>query len=150
LVDLNTDEYVMRRTKKAFVLKEFEFPLTLKNSFLISVPVLKKHSITKVTLSLKNMLGATVGKDKGRFHRLGINECIVDINLYKCPDLVIIDGIKGCIGGELGGRTKSFKLMIFSKDTLAADCVGARILDYNPSEVRHLVLAEEKGIGKLE
>ena len=56
LVDLNEDEYELRESPEAVVLKRFEFPKTLKDSYLISVPVLKRHSICKVTLSLKNMI----------------------------------------------------------------------------------------------
>lgn len=150
LVDLNRDRFVTKRNPHAIVLKEFDFPLTLENSYLISAAVLKAHSITKVTLSLKNMLGATVGGNKGRFHRLGINESIIDINLYKKPDLAIIDGRKGNVDSELGRRVKEFSLMIFSEDPVAADAVGATKLGYDPLTVRHLVLAQEKGLGTAD
>ena len=147
LVDLNKDRYEMRRNPQAIVLKEFEFPLTLRDSYLISAAVLKVHSITTVTLSLKNMLGATIGRDKGRFHDYGINESIVDINLYKTPDLAIIDGRMGNVTGELGGRTRSFNLMVFSEDPVAADAVGASILGLNPLSITHLRLAQDKALG---
>ncbi|MFQ5711838.1 MAG: DUF362 domain-containing protein [Candidatus Geothermarchaeales archaeon] len=146
LVDLNRDEYEVRRSPNVLTLREFEFPLTLKDSYLISAPVLKRHSITGVTLSLKNMLGATVGGNKGRFHSLGINECIVDINRYKAPDLAVIDGRKS-VSSELGGRTREFNLMIFSEDPVAADAVGADTLGFNPLSIKHLKMAHEMGLG---
>jgi len=147
LVDLNKDQYEIRRDPQAMVLKEFEFPLTLMNSYLISAAVLKVHSTTTMTLSLKNMLGATIRRDKGRFHNYGINESIVDINRYKTPDLAIIDGRMGNVAGELGGRTKRFDLMVFSEDPVAADAVGASILGLNPLSVTHLRLAQDKALG---
>ena len=147
LVDLNKDRYEMRRNPQAMVLKEFEFPLTLRDSYLVSAAVLKVHSITTVTLSLKNMLGATIGRDKGRFHDYGINESIVDINLYKKPDLAVIDGRMGNVAGELGGRTRRFDLMVFSEDPVAADAVGASILGLNPLSITHLRLAQDKALG---
>jgi len=147
LVDLNKDRYEMRRNPQAMVLKEFEFPSTLRDSYLISAAALKVHSVTTVTLSLKNMLGATIGRDKGRFHSYGINESIVDINLYKTPDLAVIDGRMGNVAGELGGRTRRFDLMVFSEDPVAADAVGASILGLNPRSITHLRLAQDKALG---
>ena len=145
LVDLNVDDYEIRKNPDALKLKEFEFPLTLKNSFLISAAVLKRHSMAKVTLSLKNMMGASIGK-KARFHFLGISKSIVDINLYKKPDLALIDGIESS-SHELGGEVTRHNLMIFSEDPVAADAVGANILGLDPLSVPHIKLAEEKGLG---
>jgi uncharacterized protein (DUF362 family) len=147
LVDLNNDQYEKLRNPQASVLKEYEFPLTLKDCYLVSAAVLKVHGEAGVTLSLKNMLGATIGGSKGRFHSKGIHQSIVDINLYKAPDLAIIDGIEGNIRGELGGETKKFNAMIFSLDPVAADAVGANILGVAPLSVKHLKLAQEKGLG---
>jgi len=146
LVDLNIDEFKIKRSPNAFVWKELEVPLTLENCYLISAAVLKKHSICGVTFSVKNMLGATLGRDKGRFHRLGIDQSIVDVNIYRKPDLAIIDGRKG-LESELGGKAKDFNIMIASEDPVAADAVGAAILGYKPTSIRHLKLAQEKGLG---
>lgn len=145
LVDLNGDDYELRKNPDALKLKEFKFPLTLKNSFLISAAVLKGHSMAKVTLSLKNMMGASIGK-KAKFHFLGINKSIVDINLYKKPDLALIDGIESS-SRELGGEVTRYDLMIFSVDPVAADAVGANILGLDPLSVPHIKLAQEKGLG---
>lgn len=146
LVDLNKDIYEVRENSEAFLLKKFEFPLTLKNSFIVSVPVLKEHSITTVTLSLKNMLGATFG-EKGRFHRVSVDKNIVDVNLYLKPNLAVIDGRVAGIGGELNSKPKKVGLMIFSDDLVAADALGAKILGYNPIKIGHIRLAQEKGLG---
>ena len=152
LVDLNEDHYEIRRIPGVFTLKEFEFPLTLKNSYLISVPILKEHSITDVTISLKNMLGATLGKTtkayskKGRFHNR-LDESIVDINLYLKTNLAIVDGRSAGIGGELRSKPKELNIMIFSEDLVAADAVGARYLNKNPLSINHIKLAQQKGLG---
>ena len=41
-------------------------------------------------------------------------------------------------------------LVIASTDPLAADCVGARLLGFNPQAVRHLWEAERLGIGETD
>ena len=146
LVDLNSEEFEVLKKAEATVLKRFEFPLVLKGAYLISAAVLKQHSSARVTLSLKNMLGATIGRDKGRFHKLGIEESIVDINRYKRPDLAVIDG-RLSLSSELGGEQKRFEVMIFSNDPVAADAVGATTLGLDPSTVEHLKLAKEAKLG---
>ncbi len=145
LVDLNEDDYELMKDPEALRLKEFKFPLTLKNAFLISAAVLKRHSMTEVTLSLKNMMGATIGR-KARFHLLGLTKNIVDINLYTKPDLALIDGIESS-DKELGREVTRYDLMICSKDPVAADAVGANILGLNPLSVPHIKLAQDKGLG---
>ena len=101
--------------------------------------------MAKVTLSLKNMMGASIGK-KARFHFLGLNKSIVDINLYRKPDLALIDGIESS-SRELGGEVTRYDVMIFSENPVAADAVGANILGLDPLSVPHIKLAQEKGLG---
>ncbi|MCX8175715.1 MAG: DUF362 domain-containing protein [Candidatus Bathyarchaeota archaeon] len=151
LVDLNNDNFNVVRSPNAFFLKEFEYPLTLKDAYIVSTPVLKEHSITKVTLSLKNMLGATLGEKariakKGRFHKK-LDESIVDVNLYLKPSLAVIDGRMAGLEGELAAKPKKLGIIIFSEDLVAADAVAASYLGVNPSSVRHLTLAEKAGLG---
>jgi uncharacterized protein (DUF362 family) len=151
LVDLNKDEFEPIKNSRTIFLKEFEFPLTLKNAYIISVPILKEHSLTKVTLSLKNMLGATLGEKaiiakKGRFHRR-LNESIVDINLYLNPSLAVIDGRVAGLGGELGAKPKDVGVMIFSKDLVAADAVASSYIGKDPFSIEHLKLAQKVGLG---
>ena len=152
LVDLNKDNYEIKEISQTFRIKKFEFCLTLKDAYLISVPILKKHSLTDVTISLKNMLGATLGDTtsvswkKGRFHNR-LDENIVDINLYLRPNLAIIDGRAAGVGGELSSRPKELNVMIFSEDLVAADAVGAKYLNKNPLSINHLKLAQQKKLG---
>ena len=155
LVDLNKDHHEIRKNSDTFRIKEFEFCLTLKDSYLISVPILKEHSLTDVTISLKNMLGATLGEmtsgswKKGRFHQ-ELDESIVDINLYLKPDLAIVDGRTAGVGGELSSQPKELNIMILSEDLVAADAVGAKYLDKNPLSIDHLRLAQQKGLGMAD
>jgi uncharacterized protein (DUF362 family) len=152
LVDLNNDDYEIVKHPEAIVLREFKLPLTLKNAYLISVAVLKEHSITGVTISLKNMLGATLGEKtpvgkKRKFHMLGIEESIVDVNLYLNPKLAVIDGRFAGIGGELRSEPKMLGIMVFSEDLVAADVVATKYLGKNFLQIKHIRLAQEKGLG---
>ncbi len=154
LVDLNNDDFELKENPKAFFLKKFEFPLTLKNAYIVSAPIMKEHSITHVTLSLKNMLGATLGEKaklakKGRFHE-SLNESIVDVNLYLKPKLAVIDGRIAGVGGELNAKPKKLGVTIFSEDLVAADAVAAYYLGFNASSIQHLKLAQKAGLGTAD
>ena len=152
LVDLNEDEYELRENPNTFVLSQLDIPRTLENCYLISLASLKKHSLAGITLTLKNMLGivkpakgARVRK-KSRFH-INLHENIVDINIYRKPDLAIIDG-RERIDFEIGGPSKELNVFLFSTDPVAVDAIGATLLDYKePKLIKHLSLAQEKQLG---
>lgn len=152
LVDLNQDDYEVKKNPQALFLKEFEHVKTLKNSYLVSVPVLKHHSAAEVTLSMKNLLGATLGQKgrvakKGRFHR-ALDESIVDINSYLQPDLAVIDGRIAGFERELSATPHELNKIIISTDLVAADAVGATYLQRDPLTIDHLTLAEQNGLGR--
>lgn len=155
LVDLNTDRFEMVGDPDAYFLKKFELVQTMKDAYIISAAVLKKHSTAKVTLSIKNMLGATLGEKsnavskKGRFHKR-LSESIADIAGYIKPKLAIIDGRMGSIGNEIGGKIEKFNVIIISEDLVAADAIGSKILGYDPYGIKHIKLAEDKGVGSMK
>ena len=53
------------------VIKKIKVPALLKEfDFIISIPVMKTHMHTQVTLSIKNMKGLLWRREKARFHQL--------------------------------------------------------------------------------
>lgn len=141
LIDLNSCETVLLKNPRAECLKQFHFPKALLNSFLVSFACLKHHHAAYVTLSLKNMFGIAPGKiysfnirgkpwAKEALHDLGLEQCIVDINLYKMPDLALIDGRIAQLGAEMGGPTKKLGLLFGSWSAIAADAIAAEYLGF--------------------
>ena len=140
LVDLNYYDVEVIEDPNRKVLKKFHFPKILKDSFLISVANIKEHHTeAKVTLTLKNMFGTAPGKyyshnirgrpwSKEMFHDLGINDSIVDINVYKLPDMGFLDGRILQLDSELGGRTKEHGYIYASFNPIALDYYCAKIL----------------------
>ena len=49
--------------------------------------------------------------------------------------------------GGFGGKPVEMNLVIAGTDPVAVDAVGAAVMEIPPSEVKHLVLAMEKGLG---
>ena len=105
---------------------------------IISVPVMKTHLLTGVTLSMKNMC-TFPDIDKAKFHRKTIENVIYEINLAFTPNLTIIDG---SIGGEAIGPLSctplNFQTIIASNDVVTADAIACQLMGYDPMDINHL------------
>ena len=119
----------------------------------INIPKLKCHSMSTVTLGIKNQLGLIDQADRIRDHNFRLHAKLVDIFRVFRPALTLIDGIHLVYNGHypptahLEKSLERLDLLIGGADTLAADTVGARILGYSVDEVEHLRLAREAGLG---
>lgn len=147
LVDLNKDDYVETHPKNPLTLKKVKIAKTALESTIISVPKLKLHRIAGVSLSIKNMMGAM--KPKGSMHT-HLNSNIVDLASVITPNIAIIDGIIAGEGHESSGNPVEMNLVIAGTDPVAVDSVGAAVMMIPPNDVKHLHLAEKKGLGKCE
>ncbi|MEM2169976.1 MAG: DUF362 domain-containing protein [Candidatus Bathyarchaeia archaeon] len=145
LIDLNNDVFIEVYPPNPLALKRVRVAKTALDSTIISVPKLKVHRLTMVTLGLKNMMGALVSK--GSMHNGRLNENIVDLASILKPSLTVIDGIIAGEGHELSGSPVEMNLVIAGTDPVAVDAVGAAVMGISPTEVKHLVLAEKKGLG---
>jgi uncharacterized protein (DUF362 family) len=115
---------------------------------IISLPVMKTHYMTTLSLSLKNMMGVMVETEANRMHVYGVHQSIADINTVVKPDLAIIDGTWAMDGfGPVYGDAKYPSLLIGGDDPLAVDVAGARVMGIDPRRVKHLLLAGMRGIG---
>ena len=115
---------------------------------IISVPTMKTHLLTTVTLGMKNMYGTFPEEDKSKYHRKGIEGVIYDVNRAFTPTLTVIDGTIGGEGyGPLSCDPVEFQTVIASNDVVAADAVACILMGYDPMSVKHIEMAHEKGLG---
>jgi len=145
LVDLNKDVFVEVYPPNPLALKKVEVAKTALESVIISVPKLKVHRLATVTLGIKNMMGALASK--GSMHNGRLNENIADLASVLKPSLTVIDGVIAGEGHETSGNPVKMDLVIAGTDPVAVDAVGAAVMGIQPAEVKHLVLAEKKGLG---
>lgn len=149
LVDLNRDEFVEVYPPNALSLKKVKVAKTAVESVIVSVPKLKLHRIAGVTLSLKNMMGALA--TKGVMHAgFSLSENIVDLASVLTPRVAVVDGIIAGEGHESSGNPVEMNLVIAGTDPVAVDSVGAAVMGVVPEDVKHLVLAEKKGLGTCD
>jgi uncharacterized protein (DUF362 family) len=115
---------------------------------IISVPAMKTHLLTGVTLAMKNMYGTFPDIDKAKFHKTGIEDVIFEINSAFTPNLVIIDG---SMGGEAIGPLSAdpvyYETIIASDDVVEADSIACQMMGYPPLEIIHIRKAYEAGLG---
>jgi uncharacterized protein (DUF362 family) len=147
LVNFNDDEGVDIEIPSAIALHKVAIAKTvLDSSFIINVPKLKIHHMAQVTLSIKNLMGTIVG-DRGAIMHRQIDEKLVDLASYVKPGLNVIDGIVGCEMDEVEGEPMPMNLVIAGTDMVATDAVGAAVMGVDPRMVRHIQLAEKRGLG---
>ncbi len=160
VVAFDDDEWLLIRPEKAKYFQEFLLPRTVYEAEkLVSLPVIKTHSIATYTMSLKNFVGVIHPNSRMSLHRSDdIEEMIAEINLAVHPDLVIMDGTKSMVaGGPLEGSVKDTNLIIASADRIAIDLVGlgivkffgewGRVAEISLWEQRQIKRAIELGLG---
>ena len=153
LVDLDALPVKRYENPRAGEYKEIHLPEYLEGAALVSVPPAKDHTITRVTLGLKNMVGCLSAKHysgywsykKSQIHAVNTDQAVADLMLYVRPHLTVIDGIVGQAGGHLSGRPPQPPIgkIIASTDVLMADREAARLLGHDPDSIRHLTLAKQ-------
>ena len=157
LIDFNEAETVELENNNALQLKQFHIPVIVRDAFVISLPVLKSHSITLTTIAMKNMFGIAPGKfyagswNKSRLHSPSTDKSVVDVCLYKKPDLSIVDASVALKGSHLSGRQKKIGLILAGFDPVAVDALGSELLGHNPKRLEYLRLANQRGgLGNMD
>ena len=115
---------------------------------IISVPTMKTHLLTSITIGMKNMYGTFPQENKAKYHRFGIEEVICDVNRAFTPTLTVIDGtVGGDAWGPLSCTPVYTQTVIASNDVVAADAVACQLMGYDPFNIIHLKRAHEEGLG---
>lgn len=144
-VDLNRDELVKTKLRANYTrLGHIWLPRTVLNTdFVVSMPKVKTHHWSGVTLSMKNLFGvvpgAKYGWPKNILHWRGIESSIVDICATVPVHFVIADGISAMEGnGPLAGASRALGAIVLSDDPVAADATCARLMGLAPERIAHI------------
>jgi uncharacterized protein (DUF362 family) len=115
----------------------------------ISVPVLKVHVMTNVSLSLKNSWGCVPDTMRCLHHHNLSYKLALIAKLLK-PKIVVIDGIYALNKhGPMYGEPVKMNLVLLANNTVAADTLGAALLGFPPRRIEHIAVAGEAAIGSL-
>jgi len=127
--------------------------LLLDTDVFINVPVLKDHGSTRMTCSLKNMMG--VVWDRGYWHANDLNQCIADYALFeKKPALNVIDCYNVMVKHGPQGVSKEdvvqMKSQIITTDWVAGDAAAAKMLGVDVEKVEYIPIAHKMGLGNMK
>ena len=119
---------------------------------IINCPILKHHSLARLTIGMKNLMGL-VGGERSRLH-WHLDEAIVDLASFFKPTLVVLDAVRILTAnGPQGGSLKYVKRL----DTVAAgvdqvtvDAIGAKLFGLHFEGMEHLHIASKRGLGRMD
>ena len=132
----------------------------LEFDFVVSIPVMKIHMHTGVTLAVKNMKGCLWRRSKVDLHMLpqiegvsdkSLNIAIGDMATVLRPDFSIIDGSVCMEGlGPGAGIPKRLNVVLAGGDAFAADAVACRLMGREATDIPHLRIGAENGCGIID
>jgi uncharacterized protein (DUF362 family) len=133
------------------VLHTLDYPkIILESDVFINLPALKTHTMTLVTLGIKNLQGILSEADRYFGHRDDLDQHLVDILKVRQPDLTLVDGLiamEGMGAGE-GGTPLPMGLVLAGADTVAVDSVCTRVMGIDdPMIVGTTRIAAHDGLG---
>lgn len=132
-------------------LKTITVPRIVTESAVVSAAKMKTHMATKVTLGMKNMFGLLPDKLKFKYHAMGISKVIVDINTVLKQHLTVVDGFVAMEGkGPTDGTPVKMDLILAGQDPVATDATCARIMGFDPHQIKHIEGAYQKGVGEID
>lgn len=151
---LFVDDYrVKKMALKGAWIKEWEIVLdVIEADKIINVPIAKHHSLCRLTLGMKNWLGATGGA-RNQFHQ-GLDKAVVDLAAFFKPQLTVLDAYRILVrNGPQGGRvsdTELVKTVVAGTDPVAVDAMAASFFGVAPRELPYLGFARDRGLGEFE
>jgi uncharacterized protein (DUF362 family) len=123
----------------------------LETDVLIDVPIAKNHSLARLTLGGKNLLG--VVSDPNQIHA-DLGQRVADLVSLIRPDLTVVDAYRilmehGPTGGSLND-VKQAGTIIASHDIIAADAYAATLFGLTGADVPYIKKGAGMGLGTLD
>lgn len=161
LLDMDRRRFVPVPVPEGRVVQELKVcPDVLEFEIVVSVPVMKMHMHTGVSLAVKNMKGCLWRRSKVEFHMLPpvagsshkpIDLAIADMSSVLRPHLAIVDGTVGMEGlGPSAGQPKPLDAVVVGTDAFAADAVACQLMGTAAERIPHLSIGAQRGHGVID
>lgn len=136
-----------RVRKEVTLLKE-----ALEHDVLIDIPVFKDHYGTRISGSIKNLMG--FNWDSISFHQGGafLHQAIADLASVIRPHLCVVDATTILTENGPGGpgRISRPKKVYAGTDMVALDAICCSLLNLKPSDVPHIMHLNASGKGQAD
>ncbi len=147
-INLSKSSRITKTISENYVIKEVAVPEILTEGVLVTLPVMKTHDKTTISISLKNQWGC-VPKMRHMYH-LCLTEAIPDVNVALGPKFSVVDGTIAMEGNApKTGIPREVGIIGAGGDLVAVDSVFANLMGFNPYEIPHIVEAERRGLGRI-
>ncbi|WP_455278535.1 DUF362 domain-containing protein [[Eubacterium] cellulosolvens] len=118
---------------------------------LINVPIAKHHSLARLTLGMKNLLG--IIQNPNRFHS-NLAQRIADLNSRVHSTLTVVDAVRilkdhGPTGGNLDD-VEIANTVIASHDIVAADSYAATLFGLTGNDIPIIRAGAQMGLGNMD
>jgi len=155
IVYLEDDDFVEVDLPGAQVLKKAHVPRTIMDAdVFINLPVMKIHSLTTVTLAIKNLHGIVSDYDKLYRHcyrDLALARKLTDLLRIRRIDLNVMDALVGQEADHAAeGRPVEMGLILASTDAVALDAVAGAVMGLSLDDVDTTRIAGEAGLGEAD
>lgn len=127
------------------------FEDALNADVLINVPIAKHHSLARLTLGMKNLMGLIL--ERQAIHQ-DIGQRLADLTSRIRPTLTVIDAVRilmnhGPTGGDLND-VKKIDTVIASPDIVAADSYAATLFGLKPDQLAYIQAGAKMGLGRSD
>lgn len=123
----------------------------LEADVIINIPIAKHHSLARLTLGGKNLLGTIV--NPGQIHQ-NLGQRIADLVSVVKPTLTIVDAYRilmnhGPTGGSLDD-VKETRTIIASHDLVVADSYATTLFNLTGADIPYIKAAAAMGLGTMD
>jgi len=131
--------------------KGFKIPARFPGENIIHLPTVKTHIFTTMTGAMKNAFGGLLNEKRHWTHEV-IHETLVDLLMIQQR---IHKGIFAVMDGTFAGDGPGPRCMtpyvknviLASADQVAIDAISAKLMGFNPLEIKFIRLAHDMGLG---
>jgi uncharacterized protein (DUF362 family) len=160
LLDMDERQYAPADIPDGVAIKSLKLcPQINEYDIIVSIPVMKTHMHTGVSLSVKNMKGCLWRRSKVDLHMLPespeykdkpLDIAIADMSSVLRPHLSIIDGTIGLEGlGPSAGKPKPLDVVLVGVDAFAADAIACELMGISARDIPHLRIGADRGYGVI-
>jgi uncharacterized protein (DUF362 family) len=149
---MNRNKFVETAIPEGRDLRQWTFyQEVLDADLVIDVPIAKHHSLARLTLAGKNLMGVIQGRN--RMHS-NLGQRIADLVSLVRPQLTVVDAVRILMAnGPTGGNLDDVRLtntVIASHDIVAADSYATTLFGLTGPDIPYIKAAAEMGLGTLD
>jgi uncharacterized protein (DUF362 family) len=123
----------------------------LNADVLINVPIAKHHSLARLTLGMKNLMGVIY--DRPAMHR-NLGQRLADLSSRVSPTLTVVDAVRMLMDhGPTGGNLEDVRqadTLIVSPDIVAADSYAATLFGLGADDLAYVRAGAQMGLGRSD